>query len=101
MKGTTQIDRTPAMGLAQFASTMQARVAVRLDLIGSRTNQQEGQVSDVVDVVVADLGDLFFKAHKLPDAAPQLLDFEVVPGLRVIHRCGNLGVAWRHVRLGA
>jgi hypothetical protein len=58
---------------------VQARVVVGPDLVGGRAHDDEVVVGDLVDVVVADLGDVVLTAHELPHLAPDLLDLGVVP----------------------
>ena len=84
VEGAAKAGRAPPVVLAQLAAPVQAGVAVGLDLVGGGADDQERQVRDVVDVVVADLGDLFLQASELPHAAPQPLDFKVVDVLRVV-----------------
>jgi len=92
VEGAAKAGRAPPVVLAQLAAPVQAGVAVGLDLAGSGADDQERQVCDVVDVVIADLGNLLREAGELPRAAPQPLDFKVMDILRVVH-------AGRHPRV--
>ena len=85
VEGAAKAGRAPPVVLAQLAAPVQAGVAVGLDLVGGGADNQERQVRDVIDVVVADLGDLFGEAGELPRAAPQSLDFQVMDVVRVVH----------------
>jgi hypothetical protein len=80
---------------------MKAGVVEGLELVFSGTNDQEREMRDVVDVIVADVGNVVLVASHLPDLLPDLLDLEVMefPGEVTFDR--NAGRAGWHGGLDA
>ena len=59
-------------------------------------HDQDREIADVVDDVVARFGDLLFATCELPDSAPQLLHLEVVVFLG--HVALERDEGWRQVQ---
>ena len=64
---------------AQLPPAVQAGVEVGLDLVRRGAHDDQVVVADLVEVVVADLGDVVGAAGELPHLAPDLLHLAVVP----------------------
>jgi len=89
LEGTVDRPGEPVEGAADLAAAtgvvleaappVQTGVGVGLDLVGSRAHHHKGVAPDLVEHVVAHLGDVALPAGELPDPSPQPLDLQVVP----------------------
>ena len=83
--------------IAQLAAAVEAGVGESLDRAGAITrgiaHEDEGQAGDLVDVRIADIGNVVLVAGHLPNALPQPLDFAVVLFAGVVAVRGDLGHA--------
>ncbi len=59
---------------AQLGAAMQAGVVIGADVVLGDAGDDEAVVADLVDVIVADFGDVFLAAGPLPGAGPQPLE---------------------------
>ena len=103
VEGAAQISRAAPIRFAQQTPPVQARIAIGLDVLRALagSHDQEREMRDVVDIVVADVRDLVLVAGELPDTTPELLDLQVMKLFRVVDARRNDRVARRHRRLGA
>ena len=68
-----------AVVVLEASPSMQTRVGEALDGTVVLPHDHERQAADLVDDVIAGLGDLFFATCELPYAHPQPLALHVVP----------------------
>src|SRR5271154_7053219 len=91
MKWTTKI-----LGMAytvmrsKLGSSMPANVVVGFDVILAHARDDDGNVADVVDVVVADIRNMFETTRPLPGAPPHHLHF-------LIEEIGAGIAFWRYI----
>ncbi len=86
------------MVVAQRPAAMQAGVGERLDLVRRGPDDQERQTGDVIDMGIADRGDVILVAGHLPDPFPQPLDLALVLFAGPVPVRGNLRCTRRHRR---
>ena len=66
---------------AQRGAAMEAGVHIGADFGGAGADHDQRIVDDLVEHMVADVGDLLDATSQLPGLAPDLIDLAVVPGL--------------------
>src|SRR5262249_8046773 len=66
-----------ARAVAQLAAAVEAGVPMRLELVGPGADDEEGEMGDAIEIMVADFGDFLLAADHLPGLLPQPLDLEV------------------------
>ena len=71
--------RAATVVLLELATSVEAGIRERLDRPVGLAHDQIRLLGDLVDDVVAGLGDVVLSAGELPDSRPQLVDFTPVP----------------------
>ena len=77
---TTELVDRSALG-AELGPAMEAGVHIGPDFVGSRTHHDQGIVHDLIEDVIADIGDFLQPAGQLPGAPPDRLHFPIMPSL--------------------
>ena len=88
----TELVDAAALG-TQLRAPMQTGVDVGADRARARAHHDEGVMDDLIEDVVADIGDLLKPAGQLPGLAPDLLHLLVVPRLGPVALDGKVAVA--------